>query len=473
MCSQKRQGQEDRQGQQGGQGQALPLRTHRSRHRTHRIGTAVRLVAGLAILVMLGTLALSLPGMTMRHLAARDVLFTATSALAVTGLSTIVPSRDLTLLGQIVLMVLVQVGGVGFMAAAVIVLRLLGRKISLTDRLTLRDSFGLLEPRAILQVTARVVLTALAIELTGAILLWLNWRATLGDARAAFYGLFHAVSAFCNAGFDLFNGLPGHSGLPTDGRTLTIMGSLIVLGGLGIPVLGDLLTLRQRHDRLSLHSRITLILYAVLIVVGSTGFLLSESHDGSLLAGQPLGRQLELATFHAISARTAGFAGLANLEQLAPSSQMLTMGLMLIGSAPASMGGGVTTGTVAVLVLSLWAYVRGRPAAQVGGRTIATEAVRRASAILTTALLVVGGATWLILMTHPVTLDRALFEVISAFATCGLTLAFTGELNFFGQIVIMLVMFWGRLGALTIVAALAQPLPPQPVTYPEETLLIG
>ena len=152
---------------------------------------------------------------------------------------------------------------------------------------------------------------------------------------------------------------------------------------------------------------------------------------------------------------------------------MLTMGLMLIGSAPASMGGGVTTGTVAVLVLSLWAYVRGRSAAQVGGRTIATEAVRRASAILTVALLVIGSATWLLLMTHPVTLDRALFEVISAFATCGLTLALTGQLNLFGQFVIMLVMFWGRLGALTIVAALAQQGPPQPVTYPEESLLIG
>ena len=452
--------------------QLAPRPAH-PKSRSHRLGTAIRLVAGLAILVILGTQALSLPGMAARPLAFRDVLFTATSALAVTGLSTITPARDLTLLGQVTLMVLIQVGGVGFMAAAAIVLRLLGRKISLMDRLALRDSLGLLEPRAILQVTVRVVITALAIELIGAILLWLNWRATLGDARAAFYGLFHAVSAFCNAGFDLFAGLPGHNGIPTDGRTLTILGALIVLGGLGIPVLGDLLMWPRRHGRLSLHSRVTLVLYAVLILVGALGLFVSESHAGSLLAGQPLGRQLELATFHAISARTAGFAGLANLEQLAPASQMLTMGLMLIGSAPASMGGGVTTGTVVVLLLSLWAYVRGHPAAQIGGRTIATEAVRRASAILTVALLVVGGATWLILMTHPVTLDRALFEVISAFATCGLTLAFTGQLNFFGQVVIMLVMFWGRLGALTIVVALAQQRAPQPVTYPEESLLIG
>ncbi len=440
--------------------------------RSHRGQTAVRLVAGLALLVALGTLLLSLPGVATRPLALNEALFTATSALAVTGLSTITPALDLTTFGQVILLILIQIGGVGFMAAAVIVLRLLGRKISLVDRLILRDSLGLLEPRAILRVTARVLVMAFAIEAAGALLLWLTWREALGDTRAAFYGLFHAVSAFCNAGFDLFAGLPGQTGIPTDGGTLAVMSGLIILGGLGIPVLGDLL-MWPRRQRLSLHSRITLILYAALILLGALALLLSESQAGGTLVGQPLGRRLTLATFQAISARTAGFASLPDLEQLAPASQMLTMGLMLIGSAPASMGGGITTGTLAVLLLSLWAYAQGRPTAQVGGRTIAAEAVRRASAILTVSLLVVGGATWLILVTHPVTLDRALFEVISAFATCGLTLAFTGQLNLFGQVIIMLVMFWGRLGALTIVAALAQQAPPQPVSYPEETLLIG
>jgi trk system potassium uptake protein TrkH len=149
------------------------------------------------------------------------------------------------------------------------------------------------------------------------------------------------------------------------------------------------------------------------------------------------------------------------------------MALMLVGCAPASMGGGITTGTLAVLALSFWAYVKGFPAAVVGGRTVGWEAVRRAAAILTVSLFVVAVATWLILLTHPVTLDMALFEVISAFATCGLTLAFTTQLTPFGLLVIGVVMFWGRLGALTIVVALAQTAPPQALTYPEETLLIG
>lgn len=450
-----------------------PTSTARRRYRARRVRSALRLVAGLALLVALGTLLLSLPGVATRDLALNEALFTATSALAVTGLSTITPSRDLTIFGQIMLMLLIQVGGVGFMAAAVIVLRLLGKKISLVDRLALRDSLGLVEPRAILRVTGRVVLTALVIEAIGAALLWLNWRKRLGDGKAVFYGLFHAISAFCNAGFDLFSGLPGYSGIPTDGGTLAILAALIVLGGLGIPVLGDLIMWQRQRKRLSLHSRITLIMYTILIFAGTAGLLLTETRPGGTVAGEPGGRQVLLTAFQAISARTAGFAGLSNMELLAPASQMLMMGLMLIGSAPASMGGGITTGTLAVLVLSLWSYVQGQPVAQVGGRTIALDAVRRASAIVTVSLLVVGGATWLILLTHPVSLDRVLFEVISAFATCGLTLAFTGQLNLFGQIVIMLVMFWGRLGALTVVAALAQQGPPPLVTYPEEPLLIG
>ena len=180
------------------------------------------------------------------------------------------------MLGQGVLLVFIEVGGVGFMAAAVVVWQLMGRKVSLVERLALRDSLGLLEPRAILRLTGRVLVTALAIELIGAALLWLNWRERLGDGQAAFYGLFHAVSAFCNAGFDLFSGLPGYSGIPTDGGTLAILAGLIVLGGLGIPVLGDLLLWPQRRKRLPLHSRITLALYAVLILLGTAGLLLAE-----------------------------------------------------------------------------------------------------------------------------------------------------------------------------------------------------
>jgi trk system potassium uptake protein TrkH len=451
---------------------ATPSATPPTRRRILRTGS--RLVLGLAVLVAFGTAALLTPGMSTRSLSFEEAAFTATSALAVTGLSVITPYADLTLAGQIALLIMIEIGGVGFMTGAVVVLRLLGRKVYLADRLALRDSLGLVEPRAILRIMWQVLVTTLIIQSSAAVFFWLDWRGELGAGRAAFYAFFHAASAFCNAGFDLFTGSPYFGGaFPTDTTSLAAAGTLIVLGGLGIPVLADLLTWPQRRRRLSLHSRITLVVYLALIMLGALGFLLAETRPGGTLAGVNLGRSLELTVFQSISARTAGIAALPSLERLSPASQWLMMALMLVGCAPASMGGGITTGTLAVLSLSFWAYVKGYPAAIVGGRTIGWEAVRRAAAILTVSLLVVTVATWLILMTHPVTLDMALFEVISAFATCGLSLAFTTQLNTFGLLVIGVVMFWGRLGALTIVVALAQTAPPQAVTYPEETLLIG
>ena len=178
-----------------------------------RLPSAVRLIIGLALLVVLGTGLLLLPGVaTNGFLDFGHALFTAVSALCVTGLSLITPATDLTRFGQFILAVLIQMGGVGFMTLAVIVFRLIGRKVMLLDRLALQDELGLLSPGAVLQIVRRVLLTALLIEGVGAGLLWAHWRGLLGDERALFYAAFHAISAFCNAGFDLFVGAPG---LPT------------------------------------------------------------------------------------------------------------------------------------------------------------------------------------------------------------------------------------------------------------------
>ncbi|MEF3275620.1 MAG: potassium transporter [Chloroflexus sp.] len=448
-----------------------------ARLRRKPIPPPIRLVGGLALLVVIGTGLLWLPISSTRPLSFMEALFTATSALSVTGLSIITPVRDLTLLGQILLMLLIQIGGVGFMVVAVIIFRLLGRRISFADRLALSDSLGLLSPEAIVMLTWRVLITVLVIEAIGATMLYLHWRTDprLSEAQAFFYAVFHAVSAFCNAGFDLFTGTAGFDdGIPRDSITLFIMGWLIFVGGLGIPVIADLLTY-PRERKLSLHTRITLIVVALLVSIGTIGLWLSEGFDSDgTLYGQPLARQIIVTIFQAISARTAGFAGIATFEELTPGSQLLLIALMFIGCAPASMGGGITTGTFAVLLISLWSYARGLPTAQFSGRSLATGMVRRAAAVLTISLFVVLCASWLIATTHDTTLDRTVFEVVSAFATCGLTLGLTSELNTFGQLVIIAVMFWGRLGALTIISAIARPsTAPQPVTYPEEQILIG
>jgi trk system potassium uptake protein TrkH len=441
---------------------------------------ALRLVLGLAALVITGTLLLMLPlsGGT-RSLTLSEALFTAVSALSVTGLSVITPSQDLSLFGQSVLLLLIQLGGVGFMVVAVLIFSLLGRKIKLMDRLALSDSLGLGSPGAILSLTWRMLAGVLVLEALGALLLYLHWRGDgrLSEGQALFYAIFHAISAFCNAGFDLFSGLPEYpAGIPRDNQSLALMGSLILVGGLGIPVLGELLRY-NRTRRLTLHTRVTLGVVAFLVLSGAIGFYFAEGNAarGGTLAAEPPLRRLLISTFQSISARTAGFAGIASFDQLTEPSKLLMTTLMFIGCPPASMGGGITTGTFAVLTISLWSFARGQPVGQVGGRTLGLGATRKAAAVLTVSLFVVLLATWLILMTHPeASLDQVSFEVVSAFATCGLSLNFTNQLNEFGRAIIMLVMFWGRLGALTIVVALAQQQgQPQPVQYPEEQILIG
>lgn len=451
--------------------QVQSLWQRRQRRLTYEAPSALRLVGGLAVLVLVGTGLLLLPGVaTGDGLTLMEAAFTATSAVSVTGYSVITPSQDLTLFGQIVLLVLIQLGGVGFMMLAVFTLLLLGRKISLADRLALQSSLGLSLPRAIMRTAGRTLLVVLAIEALGALALWLHWRPVLGDARALFYGIFHAVSSFCNAGFDLFVGVPGFDSIPGDLVSLTVMGALIVAGGLGIPVWSDLLS---RRRRLSLHSKVTLIASALLIVGGAAGILVAEGLRGGLFQDLPWYDALGHSLFQSVSARTAGFTPWEDLSVMTPASQLLITGLMLVGTAPASMGGGITTGTLVVLVVSLWAYARGFEQVVVGRRALSATAIRRAVAVLMISLLVVGGATWLLLLSQPITLDDALFSTVSAFATTGLSTTQMTDLNWLGQLIIMAMMFWGRLGALTIVVALARQFTPQPISHPEEHLPMG
>lgn len=438
------------------------------------IPNGVRFIGGLLLMVLIGTGLLLLPGVAPQgRLSFNQALFTAVSALSVTGLSIITPAQDLTQFGQIILMILIQLGGVGFMFIAVIVLQALGRQVNLSNRLALRESLGLSERVPLWPTIKAFVQLMLAIEGVGAFLLWLHWRTLLPPAEASFYALFHAVSSFCNAGFDLFSGHADFpNGLPRDALTLVIMGGLIVLGGLGSPVLRELTT-HRRGRRWSLHTQLTVIVTVILIVSGALIIGLAESRPGGTLEYTPLGQRLTLSTFQSISARTAGFAALPRFSELTPASQWSLVILMFIGTAPASMGGGITTGTLAVLVIAVWSYSRGYDDVRIRERVLPIAIVRRAASILLISLMAVAGATWLILMTNNLPFNDTLFETVSAFATTGLSLDSTSQLNGVGQIIIMALMLWGRLGALTLTLALAQQRPRARVDYPEEHILLG
>jgi trk system potassium uptake protein len=439
---------------------------------------ALRLVLGLLLLILVGTGLLMLPAASSADpLPFMDAFFTATSALTVTGLTVQTTSQAFTLFGHLTLLVLIQIGGVGYMFAISLILLVLRRGLTFRDRLTLTASLGLDKPGAILQVVRRSFWGILIIEAVGALLLYLHWRSNgiVAEERVLLFAVFHAVSAFCNAGFDLFAGLPAYpDGIPADNVSLLIMGALIFIGGLGIPVLSELLNLKKvRRRQFSLHTRLTLSVVVLLVLVGWLGLFLPEIRPDGVLHGLPTSNQLVRSLFQSLSARTAGFPGLSDFDMLQNESQLLIMALMFIGCAPASMGGGITTGTFGVLLLNLRSYALGLPEVRWGHRAIAPGVVRRAGVVLTLSIGLVVVATWLLLMTHRLPLNTVLFEVISAFATCGLSLGITGELNLFGRLVIIILMLWGRLGALTLVMALAANGESRTnIHYPAEKVLI-
>lgn len=446
--------------------------------KTGHTSAALRLVLGLGLLVAVGTVLLSLPGMTTRPIGLVEALFTSVSAVTVTGLNVLTPSIDFTLSGQIAILLLIQVGGIGFIVLVVATLRLLGRRVSLIDRLTLSSELGVEKAGSVTRMMWRAILIMLSIEGLGASLLYIHWRLNgiVPQEQAAFYAIFHAVTAFCNAGFDLFSGLPAYPrGVPDDPLSLIILGALIICGGLGLPVYLDLLFGRRAYHRLSLHTRVTLVTSVVLVLGGMIGLVIGEYWRGSLLSGTTAPQRILLAWFQSVSARTAGFPGLQSFDQLHQSSRLLLIVLMFIGSGPASMGGGITTGTFAVLTLSLVGYVRGYRHTRLVKRKISEDTVRRAMAVLLISVAVVGIATWLLLLTNDsFRIDTVLFETVSALSTTGLSLGITTELNTAGRFIIMAVMFWGRLGAMTIMVALLQRGGRQQhVEYPEETLLVG
>ncbi len=456
--------------------------THPDHHKNRfQLPIAAQLMLGLAFLIVLGACALWLTSLgTDNPLTYTETIFTAVSALTVTGLSLIVPSVDLSIAGQVVLLIMIQIGGVGFMFIIVVLLRALGRQIHLRNRLALTNSLGLESQAEILKLLQRVLVGVLAIEGIGALLLWLNWLRYFSPGKALCYAIFHAISAFCNAGFDLFNGATDKygnqfEGIPTDNISLAILGSIILIGGLGIPVIAELIDWKDRK-RYSINTRLTIFVVLGLTLFGWVGLFVSEAFRNGVLVDEPLMTQLMQSLFQSISNRTAGFAGLPQFGRLQSGSTLLIMTMMYIGCAPASMGGGITTGTFSVLLVSLKSYIRGERKPRVFGRAIDNDTVQRAGAILTISVVLVLSATWLLVLTHPhLTLEQTVFEVVSAFATCGLSLGITGEFNAFGRVIIMLLMFWGRLGPMTVVLAVGQrqDAGPQLLQYPEESILIG
>ena len=446
-----------------------------SEQRRKRLSESQVLILGFAAMILAGALLLRLPWASAsgQPITWSEAIFTSTSAVTVTGLAVRNTATDFSIFGQIIILLLLQVGGVGFIAFSVLLFRLIGRRITLQTRFIVQQSVGASGLAGALNLAMYVLGVTLLFESAGAALLWLRWRQTLPNGTAAWYAVFHAISSYCNAGFDLFSGTD-HStlfGYGSDWYSLIVMGTLIVLGGFGITIMYDLWGYRSDRS-LGLNTRLSLWVALFLTVAGAVMLLFDESFHRVFLPEYPHNERVAVGLFTIVSARTAGITILP-LTQLSEATQMIILIWMFIGGAPASMAGGVSTSTFAVMLVAVMATARGHTSAVAFRRTLPAETIAKAVAIMTVSVLLVVMTTLFLVLNREGPIFATGFEVVSAFSNTGYSLDFTSSLDTLGRYVIAFTMFWGRLGPLTIVVALAQREHPTLVGYPEEPVILG
>ena len=430
-----------------------------------------------AVIIVLGACLLSLPAASRDGISCgfRPALFTATSATCVTGLVLYDTWSQWSGFGQIVIISLIQIGGLGFMSAATLFVFAFRKRIGLKQRLVMAQALSVGDMDGIVRLQKTVLAGSFAIEGIGAVILFLRFLPEYGFVTALKWGVFHSVSAFCNAGFDIFGRLnPGASLLEfqSDPVVLLTLGTLVVLGGLGFLVWQDIAERRRFRD-FSVYTRLVLLTTLGLILAGWILTCLLEWNNPGTLGGMSVGDKLLNGLFQSVTLRTAGFAAI-DQAKLTEGSKAAAMVIMLVGGSSGSTAGGLKTVTFVVLILFLWARARGRSTVCVFKRTIPQSQVLDAMTIafLMMALAVFGGM--FICATSPVGFTDALYEAVSAIATVGLTAGATGKLSIPAQILIMIYMYFGRVGVLTIsMGFLTGDKAEERFRYAQTSLLIG
>lgn len=437
------------------------------------------LVLGFAAIIALGAILLHLPVATQngQGLPWIDALFTATSAVCVTGLVVVDTGNTFSLFGEGVILSLIQVGGLGFMTFATLFALLLGKRISLRERLLLQESFNLVSTEGIVRLVRRILIYTAVCELFGGFLLFLRFSYDMPWDRALYYGMFHAISNFNNAGFDLMGPIYGDfAGLvpyAEDPVVTLVITTLIILGGIGFIVMNELYEMRYSH-RLSLHSKVVLATTGIFIVLSTLFIYLMEMNNPKTLGSlsSEWGRILA-SYFQAVAPRTAGSNTLP-IGDLHMTTQFFIIMLMFIGASPGSTGGGIKTTTFATLVGAVAAMIKGREDVVFFRQRIQPYVVYKALTVTMISLSTVFVAAMMLSITEPgQDFLMILFEATSAFGTVGLSMGLTPELSETGKIIITLTMFAGRLGPLTIAFALAQRKQKEYFRYPKGKIMVG
>lgn len=444
------------------------------------------LVLGFMVVILIGAVLLTLPvsSRSGNSTSFLDALFTSTSAVCVTGLVVVNSAQHWSIFGKVVIMLLIQVGGLGFMTLATSFFIILGRKISLKERLIIQEAMNQSSLSGMVRLIRNVVIGTFIIEGIGAILLFVVFLKDYPLIEAAAYGIFHSISAFCNAGFDI---LGPNSLSPYVGDTLLnlVVMALIILGGVGFTVWVDViqtnkyakqrsLDIRHWFMKLSLHTKLVLILTLAFNLIGFIVFFLLEMNNPETLKELSVHDKVLSSMFLSISPRTAGFNTI-DITGLTDSSKFITIILMFIGGSPAGTAGGIKTVTVGVLFFSVLSIIRNQTETEVFERRLPDDLIRRALAVVMIGLSAVVFVTVVLSISEGLDFLDTSFEAVSAFGTVGLSLGVTPQLSSVGKIVISLTMFLGRLGPMTLAVALAirSGKKKANIRRPEERVMVG
>ena len=429
------------------------------------------IIFGFSLVILLGSFLLMLPisakegGFT----PFLDALFTATSAVCVTGLVIYDTATYWSQFGQTVIILLIQIGGLGVITVAGAFAILSGRKIGLMQRSTMQEAIAAPHVGGIVRLTGFILKTALAVELLGAVLLFPVFFREFGLFRGAWYALFHSISAFCNAGFDLmgvkapFSSLTDYAGDPVISIVIAL---LIAVGGIGFVTWEDIRTNGLHFHKYRMQSKVILTVTGALILIPTLYFFLFE------FTGEPLGKRVLLSFFQAVTPRTAGF-NTADLTLLSETGQFVIIILMLIGGSPGSTAGGMKTTTFAVLLANTLAVFRRREHPSFFNRRISTEAVSQASTVLLMYVVLFLTAGLVISRVEDLPLLTCLFETASAIGTVGLSLGVTPQLSCLSHLILIALMFFGRVGGLTLIFAALSRVQGNSARLPQERITVG
>ncbi|OGC06176.1 hypothetical protein A2230_06020 [candidate division WOR-1 bacterium RIFOXYA2_FULL_36_21] len=436
-----------------------------------KVNPSFIIVLSFFIIILTGAFLLTLPisssiGSSTKFI---DALFTANSATCVTGLVVLDTGVHFSLFGLVVIISLIQIGGLSYMTFSTFIFLLFRRKMFISEKLMMQEALNIYSTREVVSVVKKIFAIVFLVEGIGALILFLRWWPSLGLKKGLLYAVFHSVSAFCNAGFALPAGNVNLAPYCTDVVVNLVITSLIIIGGIGFIVISDIL----KNRRFSLHSKTVVFTTIFLIAVGTLLFYFFEQNNSSTLGSLTFSQKIMASYFHSVTPRTAGFNTLS-IDKFYVQSLLLTILLMFIGASPGGTGGGIKTTTFSIILSTIWATLKGLKDTVIFERRIPFQTVRRSFVIAVLALLLVCSAVFaLTFFEKDKTVLSLLFEVVSAFGTVGLSMGITPYLTTVGKIVIMLCMFIGRVGPLTLLLAFLTGQKEHKLEYPKEGISIG